>query len=391
MIILNRLKILQIVKGIDIGGNSGGAESFGVRLALSLHEHGLDVYVCAYVNYDTPVEKYWQNQLENAGIKVFFASTDRKFHPYKAQKRIKNWLKDHPIDIVHSHYQVGTITSIYLKSKHRYRFLVRTSHIDSEFGSTIYGVFSRLIFREIVYPIFMDCEIGVSRAITQNLNQQIIRSLLHKPAFWIPNAIPDRVDLFFPEEQPALNLDAKSDEDWIVTTIGLLVTRKKIDILIRSMVEVVKQIPHAKLVIVGEGPELNDLIGLSKELGISKSCWFLGQQQNIHAILKKSNIFTLPSSSEGFSTVILEAMQNKVPVIASDIPGNRELIEDGRSGWLVPVGNVDALTSAIIRSYQHPDENFRMAEQAYTQLDEYSMSTVCSKYLKIFFSLMQTK
>ena len=387
---LDGIRILQIVKGIDIGGNSGGAESFGIRLAQSLREHGLDVSLCAYFQYNTSVEIYWRSQLEQNGIEVFFACPSGKFHLFKVRKDIRIWLRDHHIDIVHSHYQVGTIISASIKLSNNYKFLVRTGHIDLEFGASIYGMISRLIFRDIVYPLLVDCEVGVSRSITQNLNQQIVRLMLHKSAIWIPNAIPKIIDSKQLNESLENFIDTKSEKQWIITTIGILVPRKNIDLLIRAMPEVLSQIPHAKLVITGGGPELNTLMNLSNELGISKYCWFLGQQQNIHSILEKSNIFILPSSSEGTSTVVLEAIQNKVPIIASDIPGNRELIKDGINGWLVPVGDICELTNAIIRAYKHPDEIKRMAEEAYTLIEEYSMSNVCSKYMNIYSSLIQT-
>jgi glycosyltransferase involved in cell wall biosynthesis len=388
---LDGSKILQIVKGIDIGGNSGGAESFGIRLARSLKENGKDVSICAFFQFDTSIEKYWHSQLKIDGIDVFYANPSSKLNLFEARKNIRNWLRGNYTSIVHSHYQIGTIISTSLKYTNLYQFLVRTAHIDLEFGQGISGIASRLAFQNFVYPLFVDREVGVSRSITHRANRQIARRILNKPAIWIPNAIPEIIPGGPADDQKEKYNPKKSEKPWIVTFIGILVTRKNLDLLIRAMVKVIDQIPNAYLVVAGDGPEFTNLLNLAKELNISDSCSFLGQQQNIQPILEESNIFVLPSSSEGISTVILEAMQNNVPVIASDIAGNRELIQDGISGWLVPLGDAGALTNAIIRAYQHPEEILRLATEAHKRIDIYSMSNVCNQYMQLYMSLMQTK
>ncbi len=384
-------KILQIVKGIDIGGNSGGAESFGIRLARALKENGKDVSICAFFQFDTSVEKDWHNQLKKDGIDVFFANPSRNLNLFEARKNIKNWLRNNSMSIVHSHYQIGTIISTSLKHTNLYQFLVRTAHIDMEFGQGFIGIVSRLAFQNFVYPLFLDREVGVSRSITQRANRQIVRRILNKPVIWIPNAIPEIIKVEPSDDRKEKNIHTKSEKPWNVAAIGILVSRKNLDLLIRAMVKVIDHIPNARLVIAGDGPEFTSLVRLSKDLNISDSCSFLGQQQNIQPILEESNIFILPSSSEGISTAILEAMQNNVPVIASDIAGNRELIQDGINGWLVPLGDVDALTNAIIRAYHHPEEILRFAAEAHKRIDIYSMSTVCDKYIHLYMSLMRTK
>jgi glycosyltransferase involved in cell wall biosynthesis len=386
---LDGISILHIIKGIDIGGKNGGAENFGIHLVQALRKQGVKVSLCAYLKHDTPIEKYWLSQLENDGIEVFFACPSQRMNFLKARKNIKNWLHDNHPNIVHSHYQIGTITLISLKLGTSINLLVRTAHVSLEFGRGIYGVISRFIFRDIFYPLFVDYEIGVSRSITHSLNQQFVRRLIHKHVLWIPNAIPDTNDIERTGDPLSTLNIGKSEKQWLIISIGILVSRKNINLLLFAMPEVLKQIPHAKLIIVGDGPELKHLLDLSNELGISKSCLFLGQQQNIHSILAISNLLILPSSSEGISTVLLEAIQNKVPVIASDIAGNRELIEENVSGWLIPVGDVGSISGAIIRAYHEPDKIKSMAENAHTQINVYYISNVCNKYINAYLSMMK--
>ena len=388
---LEGISVLHIVKGIDIGGNSGGAENFGIRLVRALNKKGVKVTLCAYLRYDTSVEQYWLRELQNDGIEVFFACPSKRIKLLQARGNIRSWIYDHQVQIVHSHYQVGTITCISLKLSNISGSLIRTAHANIEFGRSILGAISRLFFRDCLYPLVVDCEIGVSRSITDSLNRQIVRRLIHKPARWIPNAIPEIMYEIQNHDPLTEFLGRIPEQPWLVTTMGILLPGKNLDILIRAMAEVIRTIPQAKLVVVGDGPEFDYLVNLSKELGIANSCWFLGQQQNINSILQKSNTFVLPSGSEGTSTVLLEAIQNKVPVIASNIAGNRELIQNETSGWLVPVGDVAALSTAIKRAYDQPAKMKIMAEAAFSQIILYNLSSVCEKYTEVYLSLRSTR
>ncbi len=387
---LDGVRILHIVKGIDIGGNSGGAENFGVHLVQALKKRNVNVELCAFLQYGTSAEQSVITQLRNEGIDVFFACLSKRNNILVARKNINKWINDHNIQIVHSHYQVGTITCLSLKYITNGKIILRTAHANLEFGKSINGMISRIVFRNFLYPLLLDYEIGVSRTITESLNRQIIRRIIHKPAFWIPNAIPDKIEIGEDDDPLSEYLGDGIEPQWLITTIGILLPGKKLDILIKSMSEVIKTISEAKLVIVGYGSEYDYLVNLSKTLGVYDSCWFLGQQRNIHSILQKTNVFVLPSSSEGLSTVLLEAIQCKVPIIASDIMGNRELIQDGISGWLVPVSNAQALSRAIIRAYQQPEKIRNMAEAAFAQISTYSISSVCDKYINAYIKLLQS-
>ena len=195
MIDISGINILHIVKGIDIGGHSGGAEYFGIRLVRALKKLDIKITLCAFLKYGTAVEQQWFYQLQNEGIEVFYASSSDKANFCEARKNINKWIHERSIKIVHSHYQVGTITCLSLKLNNRYDFLLRTAHANLEFGNSISGSISRIVFRDFLFPLFLNYEIGVSKTITASLNKQVIRRLLHKPAHWIPNAIPDSSEI----------------------------------------------------------------------------------------------------------------------------------------------------------------------------------------------------
>jgi glycosyltransferase involved in cell wall biosynthesis len=114
--------------------------------------------------------------------------------------------------------------------------------------------------------------------------------------------------------------------------------------------------PGIVLDLVGEGPARPALEASVRELGLSASVRFLGTREDVGALLSRAHVFVLASRSEGMPGSILEAMATALPVVATGGGGVVELVEDGRTGVLVPVADADALALAIDRLLSHPDE-----------------------------------
>ena len=142
-----------------------------------------------------------------------------------------------------------------------------------------------------------------------------------------------------------------SGEPPVILGIGRLAPQKNFSLLIRAFARVRHATP-SRLVIIGEGEgkELRKLQALAASLGLTPDdIWFAGRQANPLKFLAHAGLFVLSSNWEGMSNVLLEAMACGCPVVATDCPtGVRELLEGGRIGLIVPVGNVDAMAQAII-------------------------------------------
>jgi sugar transferase (PEP-CTERM/EpsH1 system associated) len=106
---------------------------------------------------------------------------------------------------------------------------------------------------------------------------------------------------------------------------------------------------NARLAIVGDGPLLADLRALAATLGVDGTTWFAGERTDVPALLRALDLFVLPSRNEGISNTILEAMASGIPVVASAVGGNVELVADGTTGTLFPAGDAAALARALER------------------------------------------
>ena len=138
----------------------------------------------------------------------------------------------------------------------------------------------------------------------------------------------------------------------IVGTVGRLATVKNQRILIDALHQLLNDRGELRttlrLLIVGDGPERSALEDQIKRLSLEDQVWLTGDREDIPQLLRIMDIFVLPSLGEGISNTILEAMASGLPVIASDVGGNPELVQEGRTGMLFPTGNTDALAHALL-------------------------------------------
>lgn len=150
----------------------------------------------------------------------------------------------------------------------------------------------------------------------------------------------------------------------VITVVANLRVEKQHDVLIEAAPAVLSRFKHARFECVGDGPERGRLETLVAARGLSSAFIFRGHQADVPAALAAADVFVLPSRSEGFPNVVLEAMASGLPVIASALPATREVIEPGQSGLLVPSGDSRALADAICRVMGDPSFAARLGQQA---------------------------
>jgi len=139
-------------------------------------------------------------------------------------------------------------------------------------------------------------------------------------------------------------------------SIGRLTKAKNYSTLIEAFAKV-RQQRDVRLAILGNGEERPSLEGLVRRLGLENDVWLPGFVDPPYPYLARASVFVQSSIWEGFPTVIVEALAFGVPVVSTDCPsGPREILENGRFGELVPVGDVEALADAIRRALDVPHD-----------------------------------
>lgn len=150
-------------------------------------------------------------------------------------------------------------------------------------------------------------------------------------------------------------------------TIGRLVPWKGVDELVSVVPTMVKKYPDFKLVVVGDGPEYEKLTKLCRDTGMESEVVFTGRlsHEQTLALLKRSDVFILNSRYEGLPHAVIEAMAYKCPVIASNLVGTSEVIEDGRSGITIEPGNTAQLLEKLVFILENESKRKEMIAEAY--------------------------
>ena len=156
----------------------------------------------------------------------------------------------------------------------------------------------------------------------------------------------------------------------LIGAIGRLVWQKGLTHLLQAMPLVFQDYPDTRLILVGEGPLQEDLRDQVRDLGIEASVFFVGFRIDIPAVLAALDLLVVPSVLEGFPMTILEAMAMAKPIVASDINGVREQIENGRTGILVPPGDPQALAEGIKQMLKDRTQAKKLGTETRKQVEE---------------------
>jgi len=146
-----------------------------------------------------------------------------------------------------------------------------------------------------------------------------------------------------------------------IVAVARLSPEKSLDTLVRATALAVQEDRDITVEIAGDGPCRGELAALAEQLGLTvRQLRFLGQVKEIPQLLARSDVFVLPSLSEGISLTLLEAMASGMAVAATQVGGNPEVVADGATGLLVPAGDPPALAAALLRLRRQRDLNRRL-------------------------------
>jgi glycosyltransferase involved in cell wall biosynthesis len=159
-------------------------------------------------------------------------------------------------------------------------------------------------------------------------------------------------------------------ENGPAVTVARLSPEKDVNNLLEAAARIVGQRPEFRLAIAGDGPCLPTLRQRAAELSLGDRFHFLGQVADIPALLAGASLVVLPSRSEGLSLTLLEAMSRGLPVVATRVGGNPELVLDGETGVLVPPRDPDVLAQAILRLLADPAGARRMGQAGRRRVEQ---------------------
>lgn len=176
---------------------------------------------------------------------------------------------------------------------------------------------------------------------------------------------------------------------WIVGTVGRLQAVKHQPLLVRAFAEALRRAPamaaDARLVIVGDGPLRPTVEAEVARAGLGDRVWLSGERRDVPEVMRALHLFALPSLAEGISNTVLEAMASGLPVVATRVGGNPELVAEGRTGLLVPSDDPAAMAEALTRLHADRRAAGAMATAARSEaVARFSLESMVQAYLSVY-------
>ena len=273
--------------------------------------------------------------------------------------------REFSLDIVHAHYAIPHATAAYL-AKH----IIASTNAGSggkvpKVITTLHGTDITLLGSDPSYSetvaFSIDQSDGVT-AVSDSLRRDTYQALAIKREIRvIPNFLEcdDHRRRELPDLRARLCPPAKYDK--LIIHLSNFRPVKRVEAVI-EIFEKVRKTVRAKLIFVGEGPELSRAMRMAHERGLACDVEALGEQDQVVPLLSVSDLFVLPSAQESFGLAALEAMACQVPVVASRVGGLPEVVEDGVSGFLCEPDDVDGMSRAAIALLSDPALHKRFAQ-----------------------------
>ncbi len=364
------MKIAHVVENLE----RGGLERMVIDLAHAQKAAGHDVQVaCLFQSGALAAE------LERSGIGVV-ACGKRSGFDLAAISRLRVWLRARAGGVLHTHNAGAHYHAVLAATGIGFRRIINTRHSMS--------APDHRHRRERLYRCAMPrtdlvatvCDAARVRCAGQGVSPRGgVRA--------VPNGI--RVETIAPTSAAARAALASTlelgDGARIVGTVGRLNPIKDQSNLVRAFAAVQVALPTAALVVAGDGAMLGELRSLAESLGLSSRVRFLGDRGDVQRLLSGFEVFALSSRTEGYSIALLEACTAGLPIVATDVGGNREIVAHGRNGLLVPPQDPDALAAALQAVLGKPAHAQAMGDAGRAwALREATLDAMAARYERLY-------
>ena len=358
----------------------GGSGVVATELGLELARRGHEIH---FITYRQPVRLALLNP--NVHYHEVNVPEYPLFHyqPYELalSSKLVDMVKLHKIELLHVHYAIPHAYAGYMAQQ-----MLRDQGIHIPMVTTLHGTDITLVGKHPNYKTAVSFSINKSdivTAVSQDLKEETYRLFDVKNEIHV---IPNFIELQKHRNENHIacqrSVMAKKEER-IITHISNFRKVKRIPDVVKIFYKIQQTIP-SKLMLVGDGPERLPAERLCEELGIVDKVIFFGNSNEIDSILAYSDLFLLPSETESFGLAALEAMAWSVPVISSNTGGLPEVNVQGVSGYLAPVGDIDAMAKDAIAILNNNETLATFKKQALEVAQQFDIALILPQYEKLY-------
>jgi N-acetyl-alpha-D-glucosaminyl L-malate synthase BshA len=363
--------------GITCYPTFGGSGVVATELGLALAKRGDDVH---FISYALPSRlSLFHERVHFHEVTVTPYPLFDPYPPYTLALATKmaEVAAYEKLDILHVHYAIPHAISAYLAKQ-----ILRSS---LKVITTLHGTDITLVGRDESYLPITKFGIEVSDGVTAVSQWLKDETATHFHTEKQIDVIPNFVDgARFKRDRGAFCLMFGAGDDKLVCHVSNFRPVKRVMDVIRVFEKTVAAVP-ARLIMIGDGPDRSKAEAYCRAHHLRDRVFFLGNVQNLEEVLGACDLFLLPSETESFGMAALEAMASEVPVIASKSGGLPEVVSDGETGYLVPVGDVQGMSERAIEILRDGDLRTRMGRRARTlALDHFEEEKIVPRYRAMY-------
>jgi len=364
--------------GITVFPTYGGSGIVGSELGRELAERGHTVH---FISYALPTrlcklgERLQFHEVEMFDYPLF------EFPPYTLAlaAKILEVASSARLDVLHMHYAIPHATAAYLAREmsrpERYLPFVTTLH-----GTDITLVGSRSSFLEITR--FSIAQSDAVTAISHYLADETCRTFGNCAVEVIPNFI--NAEQYSRRENQDLRATLAPNGERLIMHVSNFRPVKRITDCIHALARIAGRV-RVRLVMCGDGPERREAEALAQQYGLADDVLFVGQVPNISDYLSVADLLLMPSQTESFGLAALEAMACEVPVIATRVGGLPEVVREGETGYLVELGDIEAMAERAVEILSDPARQRRMGARGRAwAVEQFSTDRVIPQYVALY-------
>lgn len=366
-----------------------GVSTSVLMLKQGLEKLGHEVYVVT-VNSESFSYKKEDNVLRVPGVPIgIFDYRLTSLYPLKARKIIKNW----NLDVIHTHTEFGIGSFARLISKQYNIPLVHTYHTMYE--EYIYyitkGYFDTASKKLVEYLTLFLCDKTIDELIVPTKKTCDLFKQKYKVKRDV-HIIPTGIDVtrFYKENNSTeLVTKLKKDlglkkDDYVILYVGRIAKEKNIEFLINNLKDIVKKTPKVKMVIVGDGPDMKELIELTDKNNLNKNVIFVGKVpwDEVPRYYQMANVFATASTTETQGLTVIEAMAASKPVVAIKDESFELVITDKQDGFFFT--NDEEYKELINKLYMDKKLSDKVSRQARITANSYSAGVYASRVLEVY-------
>lgn len=349
----------------------GGTETQTLNLARALISGSYHVTVCCYYEYDGIMV----NVFRDAGAEVVLMKLNRSQGLFYLVQKLNTMFQLIKPDIVHVQYMAPGFAPIVAAKLSGTGIIFATVHQPGR----VYGLKAKFLLRSAAK--LCNAFFCVSRSVEESWfgNSEVFNSVSKtrskRKHYTLYNAIDVRqIEILIKKtDRDSLKESLGLDKGPVIGVVGRLREEKGQDVLIQSMTKVVEFFPDACLLVIGDGPDREKLQQMAHDLGVQNHIIWAGQKEpeSVIPYYAIMDVVVVPSRFEGFGLAAAEAMAAGLPVVASDVDGLREVVENRATGYLVSPGDSAMLAEKIIELISNPAKAANMGRAGRERVARY--------------------